>query len=187
MKNAKKKGLLLLERNSKKMEKDINLKVLNIIAGSKYGGAEFFERLISSFQKEKNIKQKIILRSSGDRFSNLKAVIPDIEHIKLFNNFNLFCHFKIESIIKKFSPDIILTWMNRASRLLPYKKYRNEVRVGRLGGYYKIKNYSKCDYLITNTLDIKNYVISQGWDIKKVEFILILLMKILVKVKNKIM
>ena len=154
------------------MEKDFNLKVLNIIAGSKYGGAEiFFERLAESFQKEKNIKQKVILRSSSNRFSNLKAVIPDIEQIKIFNNFNLFCHFKIESIIKKFSPHIILTWMNRASKLLPYKKYRNEIRVGRLGGYYKIKNYLKCDYLITNTLDIKNYVISQGWDTKKVEFI----------------
>ena len=154
------------------MEKDFNLKVLNIIAGSKYGGAEiFFERLVKSFEKDKNIKQKVILRSSSNRFSNLKAVIQDIEQIALFNNFNIFCHFKIESIIKKFSPDIILTWMNRASRLLPYKKYRNEIRVGRLGGYYKIKNYLKCDYLITNTLDIKNYVISQGWDTKKVEFI----------------
>ena len=64
------------------MEKDFNLKVLNIIAGSKYGGAEiFFERLVKSFEKDKNIKQKVILRSSSIRFSNLKAVIQDIEQI----------------------------------------------------------------------------------------------------------
>lgn len=154
------------------MEKNFNLKVLNIIAGSKYGGAEiFFERLAKSFEKNRNIKQKIILRSANDRFANLKKIIPDVEQIKLFNNINLFCHFKIESIIKNFGPDIILTWMNRASKLLPYKKFKNEVRVGRLGGYYKIKNYLKCDYLVTNTLDIRKYVISQGWDNKKVEFI----------------
>ena len=37
--------------------------------------------------------------------------------------------------------------------------------------YYKIKNYVNCDYLITNTLDLKNYVIGHGWDSDKVEFI----------------
>ncbi len=154
------------------MERNFNLKILNIIAGSKYGGAEiFFERLARSLEENKNIKQKIILRYDHDRFANLKKIIRDVEQIKMFNNINLLCHFKIERIIREFEPNIILTWMNRASSLLPYKKFKNEVRVGRLGGYYKIKNYLKCDYLITNTQDIKNYVISQGWDDKKVEFI----------------
>ena len=61
--------------------------------------------------------------------------------------------------------------MNRASRLLPPKKIKNEIYVGRLGGYYDIKNYAKCDFLITNTQDLKNFVISKGWDRKNVEFI----------------
>ena len=61
--------------------------------------------------------------------------------------------------------------MNRASNILPASKIMNEVNVGRLGGYYKIKNYAKCDYLITNTLDLKEYIISLGWDPTSVEFI----------------
>ena len=44
-------------------------------------------------------------------------------------------------------------------------------KVGRVGGFYKIKNYVNCDFLITNTQDLKEYVISQGWDRKAVEYI----------------
>ena len=38
-------------------------------------------------------------------------------------------------------------------------------------GYYKIKNYVNCDYIITNTNDLKDFVIESGWDSKKVKFI----------------
>ena len=33
-------------------------------------------------------------------------------------------------------------------------------------GYYKIKNYVNCDYIITNTNDLKDFVIESGWDSK---------------------
>ena len=65
---------------------------------------------------------------------------------------------KISKILKDFKPNIVLSWMNRASQIIPFKKFSNEIRVGRLGGYYKLKNYISCDYLITNTLDLKKYV-----------------------------
>ena len=75
-------------------------------------------------------------------------------------------------------PDIILTWMNRASRILPNEKFGPEVVVGRLGGYYKMKNYSKCDYLIANTQDIKNYIIDSGGILIRSHLYLTLLIQI---------
>ena len=36
---------------------------------------------------------------------------------------------------------------------------------------YKLKNYVNCDYIITNTEDLKKYVIELGWDPNKVEHI----------------
>ena len=59
--------------------------------------------------------------------------------------------------------------MNRASKILP--KSNGWINIGRMGGYYKIKNYINCDYIITNTNDLKDFVIESGWDSKKVEFI----------------
>ena len=55
--------------------------------------------------------------------------------------------------------------MNRASKILP--KSKGWINVGRIGGYYKIKNYANCDFIITNTNDLKDFVIESGWDSKK--------------------
>lgn len=154
------------------MVENFKIKVLNIISGAKFGGAElFFERLAVSFEKNKLIHQNIIMRKNKERFNSLNERIDQIEQISYFNNLNPYCSLKIERKIRDFKPHVILSWMNRASNILPLKKINGEVKVGRLGGYYKIKNYSKCDFLITNTQDLKEYVISQGWDKNNVEFI----------------
>ena len=154
------------------MDKNNRLKILNILGGSKDGGAEkFYERLAISLEKKSFIDQKLIIRKNEKRFSILRSSIKDIDQIKYFYFFNPFCHLKIKKIINDFRPNIILSWMNRASRLIPTKDKVDFIAVGRLGGYYKIKNYVNCDYLITNTLDLKNYVTDCGWDQNKIEFI----------------
>ncbi len=159
-------------RSSTRMEKNNRLRILNILGGSKDGGAEkFFERLAIGIEKKRGISQKLIIRKNSSRFSFLNSFIKDINEIKYFYFFNPFCHFRIKKIINEFKPNIILTWMNRASRILPRDNNSNFRTVGRLGGYYKIKNYVNCDYLITNTLDLKRYVLDFGWDQSKVEFI----------------
>ena len=154
------------------MVKSPKIKILNIISGSKYGGAElFFERLALSFERCNKIEQKIIIRNNRNRSKKFIDGIDEIEKINFFHKLNPFCTFKIEKIIREYKPNILLSWMNRASSVIPNIKINNEITVGRLGGYYKIKNYTKCDYLITNTSDLKKYVISKGWDTNKVEFI----------------
>ena len=154
------------------MVKSPKIKILNIISGSKYGGAElFFERLALSFERCNKIEQKIIIRNNRNRSKKFIDGINGIEKINFFHILNPFCTFKIEKIIREYKPNILLSWMNRASSVIPNIKINNEITVGRLGGYYKIKNYIKCDYLITNTSDLKKYVISKGWDTNKVEFI----------------
>ncbi len=150
------------------MEKNSKIKILNIMSGAKTGGAErFFERLVIAIEKE-NIEQKVIIKHHSPRVKLLKDKIANLETIKIFNNYNPFCLFFIERIIKNFKPNIILSWMNRASGIIPNEKIGNEVNVGRLGGFYKLKNYKNCDYLIANTQEIKNYIINSGWDSKKV-------------------
>ena len=53
------------------MVKSPKIKILNIISGSKYGGAElFFERLALSFERCDDIEQKIIIRKNRNRSKN---------------------------------------------------------------------------------------------------------------------
>ena len=154
------------------MGKINRLKLLNIISGAKDGGAEkFFERLSLSFENNSFVSQKVIIKKNYNRFNYLKKYIDDIDQISFFNFYNPFLSYKINKVFTEFKPDIVLSWMNRASSLIPHLRFFNEIKIGRLGGYYKIKNYLSCDYLITNTQDLKDYVCSQGWEKEKVEFI----------------
>jgi len=158
--------------NSKKMEKNTKLKILNILSGADDGGAErFFERLTISFDKKRIINQKVLIKTNSRRLNLLKKNINDLDQVSIFNPFNPFCYKKINDIVSEFEPNVILAWMNRASKLLPKIRINNEIKVGRLGGFYKIKNYVKCDYLIANTVEIKKYLINHGWDPLKVEYI----------------
>ncbi len=61
--------------------------------------------------------------------------------------------------------------MNRASLMLAGLLDTKAVKIGRLGGYYKLKYYLHCDYLVANTPLIKEYIVSQGWDENKVIYL----------------
>ena len=142
---------------------------MNILGGSRHGGAEkFFERLSIAIEK-KNVSLELIIRKNERRFSYLNKKIKKIHQIDNFYFYNPFCHKRILRTINTFKPNIVLSWMNRASKLLP--KSKGWINIGRIGGYYKIKNYANCDFIITNTNDLKDFVIESGWDSKKVEYI----------------
>ena len=70
--------------------------------------------------------------------------------------------------IAAWRPDIVLTWMSRATRLCPRGDF---VHVARLGGYYDLKYYRRCDHLIGNTRAIVDYAIAEGWPRERISYL----------------
>ncbi|MDJ0930822.1 MAG: glycosyltransferase [Breoghania sp.] len=58
--------------------------------------------------------------------------------------------------------------MNRAVRRMPRGNF---VKVGRLGGYYPLKYYKKCDWLIANTPDLERYIKDGDWPADRVRML----------------
>ena len=56
--------------------------------------------------------------------------------------------------------DIVLTWMRRATTSCPPGPWAH---VARLGNYYKLKSYARCDHLIGITPGIVNYIKGEDW------------------------
>lgn len=155
------------------MEKSFNkLKILNIISGSEYGGAEsFFERFSIAINKDNDLIQKVLIRNNKKRLSLFKRNNIDVETLSFNKFFDFVTKRKINETFYSFNPNIVLCWMNRASSMLPKMKDKSIVTIGRLGGFYKIKNYVNCDYLIANTPEIKKYILSMGWPKKNVVYL----------------
>jgi glycosyltransferase involved in cell wall biosynthesis len=56
--------------------------------------------------------------------------------------------------------DVLVAWMSRAARNAPRGPWR---RVGRLGGYYDLKNFRGFDLLVANTEELRSWILGQGW------------------------
>lgn len=140
--------------------------------GANFGGAEkFFERFSVAAHKSKIFKLKVFIKRNERRFNIIKKEGVEVFQTSFLGINHFWFRKKLISICKDFKPNILFSWMNRASNFLPEKRLNNEIKVGRLGGFYKLKNYINCDYLVANTPEIKEYIIESGWDKNKVIYL----------------
>lgn len=146
------------------------MRIIQTMAGAEFGGAEaFFTRLAIALQKT-DVEQKVIIRENRVRARILKEGGVDPVQLPFGGALDFKTGWKISSEIKKFKPDVVLTWMNRATKMTPPGRGKF-VKVARLGGYYDLKYYRDCDHLVGNTEDIVEYLVKQGWPAEKAHYL----------------
>ena len=135
------------------------------MAGAKVGGAErFFERLVPALTAA-GVEQTAVIRRHAERAGALrKAGVPTLE-LGFGGPFDLATRLQVPLIARSFRPDLTLAWMNRAALRMPTGPW---VRAARLGGYYDLKYYRRCQHLIANTADIARWLGTQGWPAERV-------------------
>lgn len=142
--------------------------LLQTMAGSPFGGAEeFFVRLACGFQRA-GIDQHCVVRPNEGRNPVLAANGVSFDELPFGGRLDLRTPWGLRQQIKKHNPRIVLTWMNRASRMTPSGEF---TKVARLGGYYKLKNFRGCDHLIGNTKDICDYLVREGWPVERTHYL----------------
>ncbi|HET9148319.1 MAG TPA: glycosyltransferase, partial [Acetobacteraceae bacterium] len=75
---------------------------------------------------------------------------------------------KARRALEDFGADIAIAWMSRAAFHAPRGRW---TLVGRLGGYYPLKYFQRCDHLVGNTRDIARWIIGQGWPRERVHYL----------------
>jgi glycosyltransferase involved in cell wall biosynthesis len=147
------------------------MKILQAMAGSEHGGAEnFFVRLAIALNRA-GIEQKVVIRKNAERTSKLLAGGVEPEELPFGGRLDWRTGLGMKRIIKSFKPDIVLTWMNRATFKCPSGKKNSFVHMARLGGYYDLKYYRACDHLIGNTQDIVDFLVKENWPKEKAHYL----------------
>ena len=146
------------------------MRLMQILLSQSEAGAEtYFEKVAACFAKDKTISQRLIIEEQPSREKRLRASGIDYRTLPMGSvRKALFYDYTLKKEVAHFKPDLIVTWVNRASRKCPPT---SAVVVGRLGGYYDIGNYQKCDHLIVNTPDLVNHVVENGWPSHRVSMI----------------
>jgi glycosyltransferase involved in cell wall biosynthesis len=146
----------------------VTRRLLQAIAGARYGGAEaFFVRLATALNRAGET-QRVLIRRDPVRSQILRAAGVGVAELAFGGPFDLTTRRAFRHEIAAWRPDIVLTWMSRATRLCPRGDF---VHVARLGGYYDLKYYRRCDRLIGNTRAIVDYAVTKGWPRDRIDYL----------------
>src|SRR5215469_12186285 len=145
---------------------EMTRRLLQAIAGAEHGGAEtFFLRLTAALHRAGE-PQRVLIRRDPSRAQSLREAGMAVTELALGGLLDLTTRLGFRREIAAWRPNIVLTWMSRATRLCARGDF---VHVGRLGGYYDLKYYRHCDKLIANTRAILDYAVAGGWPRDRIE------------------
>lgn len=144
------------------------------MAGARHGGAEaFFERLAGALAR-RGIDQTVVIRPEPAREATLARDGVVIETLPFGGYFDFATAPGLRRLIEAQRPDVVLSWMNRATRATRRARRGCSapvVHVARLGGYYDIAYYKGCDHLVGNTPDIVDYLVREGWPAERAHYL----------------
>lgn len=146
------------------------MRVLQSMAGAQHGGAEaFFVRLAVALHRV-GLDQRVVIRREPTRAGQLMAAGIAPRQLRYGGKLDFLTPLLLAAEIRRYKPDIVLSWMSRAAAMAP-KGGSRFCHVGRLGGYYDLKYYQTCDHLIGNTPDIVDYIVRSGWPANRASYL----------------
>lgn len=134
--------------------------MLQVMLSASEGGAEtFFVKLALAFA-ERGVSQRLVVAECGNRVEILRDAGCEVIPVRAKGWRKALVGREIQALADEYQPSHVLTWMNRASKRMPIGDW---TKMARLGGFYQLKNYRSCDYLIGNTPKIVDYLKGEGW------------------------
>jgi glycosyltransferase involved in cell wall biosynthesis len=144
------------------------MRLLQAMAGARHGGAEaFFVRLALALQRAGQ-EQRVLIRRDAERAAALRRGGIEALELSFGGPLDLATRRRFRRALAEYRPRLVLTWMNRATRLCPRGDF---VHVARLGGYYDLKHYRRCDHLVANTRDLAEYLRREGWPEERTHYL----------------
>jgi glycosyltransferase involved in cell wall biosynthesis len=140
---------------------------LHIIGSKHSGGAErFFARLVTALNERGHAIHAVTPPRSMVK-PLLSADVP-WSPVAMRGVWDLQSRYAIRKLARALRPDIVQTYMGRATRLTRLQPGRSPVHVARLGGYYDLKGYRHAHAWIGNTRGICDYLIGNGLPAERV-------------------
>jgi len=144
------------------------LRVLSMLAGAPSGGAEtFFVSLVTAFATA-GVEQRAVIRRNPTRAALLRDSGVPVREVAYARWLDLGTRLALRQEVRRFDPDVAIAFMNRAADRMPDGRH---LKLARLGGFYDIKYYRRCDHLICITHGIRRHMIAQGWPEERAHYL----------------
>src|SRR3546814_16307324 len=108
------------------------MRVLQAMAGAPVGGAEtFFTRLCGALQRA-GLDQHLLVRPDPVREAALRGAGAEVSTARFGSRLDLTTARRLRRVVGSYRPDIVLTWLNRATAFCPAPGLRGTPRLARL-------------------------------------------------------
>lgn len=143
-------------------------RVAHVMAGAAAGGAElFFERLTAA-QAGSGMAVLPVIRRNAERVERLRQAGLSPRELRFGGQADLLTRPRLNSMLRRFQPQVVVAWMNRAARFTPTGPW---TLAGRLGGFYDLSYYRRCSHLVGNTRGLASWMVAQGWPADRVHYV----------------
>lgn len=142
---------------------------LHVLGSKQFGGADrFYVRLIEALHDAGDEVTACNRPGSPAAKAPEGTGIPQLQ-LPLANKWDAWSRWQLQRWISRVQPDVVQTYMSRATRLTHVPKRSHTVHIARLGGYYKILGYYEhADAWVGNTRGICDYLIGEGLPSRRV-------------------
>jgi glycosyltransferase involved in cell wall biosynthesis len=144
---------------------------IHVLGSHQLGGADrFFIRLVEALHRAGHPTLAVIRADSPVA----QVFSPEIEqvHLPMASKWDLISRWRLTRLIRQRQPDVVQTYMGRATRLTRLPAGSRALHVARLGGYYKIDGYYRHAHAwVGNTQDICDFLVKQGLPRERVFYI----------------
>jgi len=144
------------------------MRVVQIMAGAEYGGAEMQFVELACALHAAGVAQLVVTRDIERRVARLAACGVPYRTLSFARFPPFLTRIALGKLVRAFRPDIVQAWMGRAAE---FAKFPGLPVVGWFGGYHDLKRFRHCDYFVSISEDIVRHIVAGGVARKQVRLI----------------
>lgn len=143
------------------------MRSIHIIGSKKFGGAEKWCFALTKALSEQGTNPELVVRRDTELS---KQKVPGVVQwsLPLRTVWDPLSRWEVSRLVHKRKPDLVQTYMGRATRLTHLDRKKGPLHIARLGGYYKLKGYEHAHAWIGNTKGICDYLTQNGFPSERI-------------------
>lgn len=143
---------------------------LQMIGSKALGGAERWFVRFAKALAESGARAQLAIRA-GSELEGLDLGALPVHRLPFRTVWDPVSRYSVDRLIARVRPDIVQTYMGRATRLARLSPGRGPVHVSRLGGYYALHPYRRAHAWIGNTRGLCDWMVQNGLPVERVHHI----------------
>jgi len=151
---------------SRRSNKGTRVKIFHLMSGVPYGGVERQAMRLAGVLAREKIEQRALFITDPERARKFESLGVTTVEMEFPGRFAFLDRRRINGVIRRFAPDIVISWTPDVAGLV---QIENFVHLGRLGASFDHQELlNKCQHLFTPSQTRADAAMVAGWSVQQI-------------------